>query len=288
MSAVGERCVPLPCPCCKGEPAVKNFITEAVVSCAVCHLAIIRRHRDCSDDTPAVAEAVAAWNRRAPQSGLEVAARDTTPSSRWAAQGQPDPHGSRFNCARSQLPMGNLTDDELANEVFLYDHRSGLGSIGYLQAAKDRIRWLSRALQTAPVLPDGVGDDKAPISGTGWAPVNDGEHMIARDCVGATESQATSTFIKGWPGGWPQASAAGWRMSRVAITVGRQDKDSPDGAPSGRKVWLWREGDQFVVYEHEHPCVPGGGDPLTLGEPVATGMLMPSSAARQDRDRGDG
>ena len=46
--------------------------------------------------------------------------------------------------------MGHYSDDELANAFYLYDHRTGLESISYLQAAKDRIRWLSRQLYTAP------------------------------------------------------------------------------------------------------------------------------------------
>lgn len=73
----------------------------------------------------------------------------TTPAARWLVEGKPDPHGDRYNCERAALVMGDKTDDELANAVFLYDHRSGLGSIGLLTAAKDRIRWLSRALTAA-------------------------------------------------------------------------------------------------------------------------------------------
>lgn len=69
-----------------------------------------------------------------------------TPSSHWLVQGQPDPHGERYQCARNELAMGHLTDDEVANAVFMYDHRSGLQSMAYLQAAQDRIRWLSRQL----------------------------------------------------------------------------------------------------------------------------------------------
>lgn len=69
-----------------------------------------------------------------------------TPAARWREEGQPDPHGNRYNCERSQLMMGNRTDDELANAVFLYDHRNGLESMALLTAAKDRIRWLSRQI----------------------------------------------------------------------------------------------------------------------------------------------
>lgn len=83
----------------------------------------------------------------------------TTPSARWAADGQPDPHGDRYACERAALTLGNLTDDELANAVFLHGNEQpnmadmaagkALAGIVYLTAAKDRIRWLSRALADA-------------------------------------------------------------------------------------------------------------------------------------------
>ena len=74
---------------------------------------------------------------------------DRTPAARWREEGQPDPHGNRYDCERAALIMGDKTDDEIANAVFLYDHRNGLESMAYLSAAKDRIRWLSRALAKA-------------------------------------------------------------------------------------------------------------------------------------------
>jgi hypothetical protein len=71
-----------------------------------------------------------------------------TPAARWREEGKPDPHDNRYDCERADLCMGQFTDDELANAVFLYDHRRGLESMAFLTAAKDRIRWLSRALGT--------------------------------------------------------------------------------------------------------------------------------------------
>lgn len=82
-----------------------------------------------------------------------------TPAAHWAANGEPDPHGTTYDCERAALALGNLTDDELANAVFLHgdgqpstaDLLSGkalLPSV-YLAAAKERIRWLSRQLQAA-------------------------------------------------------------------------------------------------------------------------------------------
>ena len=81
---------------------------------------------------------------------------DNTPSSRWAEAGKEDPHGTNYACKRSDLALGHLTDDELANKVFLHNHREldldailagEPSSIGLLTAAKDRIRWLSRQVE---------------------------------------------------------------------------------------------------------------------------------------------
>jgi hypothetical protein len=87
-----------------------------------------------------------------------------TPSSRWAANGEPDPHGTHYDCERAALAMGDLTDDELANAVFLHgdtkpsmaDLVSGKAMLpgAYLLAAKDRIRWLSRKLASLPPPPE--------------------------------------------------------------------------------------------------------------------------------------
>lgn len=83
-----------------------------------------------------------------------------TLSAEWRAEGLADPHGTRYDCDRAALTMGNLTDDELANGVFLHgDGTHGRAPIqeviagrafwpiAWLTAAKDRIRWLSRALE---------------------------------------------------------------------------------------------------------------------------------------------
>ncbi len=90
----------------------------------------------------------------APEAGNPVSAQ-ATPSSRWAEAGNPDPHGTQYACERAALAMGHLTDDELANEVFIKGDRKlsytemvagELPASAYLLAAKDRIRWLSRSL----------------------------------------------------------------------------------------------------------------------------------------------
>lgn len=90
---------------------------------------------------------------------LAVEQPQGTPSSKWAAAGEPDPHGTQYDCERAQLAMGKLTDDELANGAFMnYDVRPTLeqilagkahSPIAWMTAVKDRIRWLSRRLELA-------------------------------------------------------------------------------------------------------------------------------------------
>jgi hypothetical protein len=64
----------------------------------------------------------------------------TTVSSNWRKAGQPDPYGNRYDCERRMLIGGDLTDDQVANLVYLEP------TLVNLTIAKDRIRWLSRRL----------------------------------------------------------------------------------------------------------------------------------------------
>ena len=73
-------------------------------------------------------------------------ARATTPASRWRDEGKEDPHYDTYDCERASLCGGDMTDDELANEIFM---ALPPGAAGIGQAAKDRIRWLSRKLVEA-------------------------------------------------------------------------------------------------------------------------------------------
>jgi hypothetical protein len=96
------------------------------------------------------------WNARA-VAALAAAAEAGTPAAQWRATGEPDPHAGRYDGERAALCMGDLTDDELANEAFLnYDERPSIGKlldgtahapIAWMTAVRDRIRWLSRALE---------------------------------------------------------------------------------------------------------------------------------------------
>lgn len=84
-----------------------------------------------------------------------------TPAASWRVNGEPDPHGTQYDCKRAELTLGKLTDDELANGVFMNaDQPMDIARmlardpayhppIVWLTAAKERIRWLSRALLAA-------------------------------------------------------------------------------------------------------------------------------------------
>lgn len=85
-----------------------------------------------------------------------------TPAAKWRKDGQPDPHHDLYDCERAHLCMGNYTDDELANAVYLHGDKKMTGEqivageilpIAVLTAAKERIRWLSRALAKAQAEP---------------------------------------------------------------------------------------------------------------------------------------
>jgi len=125
---------------------------------------------------------------------LQRADERATPSANWSAEGQPDPHGRRYVCERAALTLGNLTDDELANAVFLHGNEQpamadlaagkALTGIVYLTAAKDRIRWLSRALAdaTAPQpaeLAEQQGVDLPPLPASSAHDPHTGEPLFS-------------------------------------------------------------------------------------------------------------
>lgn len=77
-----------------------------------------------------------------------------TPANRWSGKGEVDNFANYLDLERSRLALGDLTDDELANAVYLHGNEvpriaevmAGTAKmpIVYLTAAKERIRWLSR------------------------------------------------------------------------------------------------------------------------------------------------
>jgi hypothetical protein len=86
-----------------------------------------------------------------------------TPAAEWREKGEADPHAGHYDGERAALTLGKLTDDELANGVFMNaDQPLNIERtlardpeyhppIDWLTAAKERIRWLSRALVKADV-----------------------------------------------------------------------------------------------------------------------------------------
>lgn len=62
----------------------------------------------------------------------------STDAAKWRVRGEEDPHGDIYTRGRETLCGGHLTDDELANAVYLEP------DIATLTSAKERLRWLSR------------------------------------------------------------------------------------------------------------------------------------------------
>lgn len=50
-----------------------------------------------------------------------------------------------------------------------------------------------------------------------------------------------------------------------------------------KQLWLWRNGDHYLAFEHLYPCYSPGGDPMTLGEPAAVAFFR-GSHDRELRD----
>lgn len=106
---------------------------------------------------PAAAEKLKAISADMPE-GLHTEVR-TTPAAEWRKKGEIDPHAGQYDGERAALALGHLTDDSLANGIFMnYDkpfdiHATIARTPGYhppiawMTAGKDRIRWLSRSLE---------------------------------------------------------------------------------------------------------------------------------------------
>lgn len=95
--------------------------------------------RAVAEDRPAVARQAAVQCLLNQLCG-EVAATET-PGARWREAGEPDPTPQDYE--RAELPLGQYSDDELANAAYL--------CVGHIpehlsNAAKQRMRWLSRRL----------------------------------------------------------------------------------------------------------------------------------------------
>lgn len=81
--------------------------------------------------------------------------------ARWRTEGEEDPHERYNESERKDLSLSYMTDDELANRIFLDGNKplptnildlmnpEFVSSIALLTAGKERIRWLSRKLWEA-------------------------------------------------------------------------------------------------------------------------------------------
>ncbi len=53
-----------------------------------------------------------------------------------------------------------------------------------------------------------------------------------------------------------------------------------------KKLWLWKNfvdgRPEYWAFDNPYPCEPGGGDPLTLGEPCGYAILKESTQGRFD------
>lgn len=164
----------------------------------------------------------------------------STPAAAWRQAGDPDPHAGHYDCERAKLVMGHLTDDELANGAFLnYDQPLNVqgilagthsSPIAWMTAVKDRIRWLSRALEQAKAERDALfsklsqttfasrdvlAERRRQIEAEGWTPEHDDVHKEGS---------------LGRAGGFYALNAG------AALWYGTHDTSICDTAPDG---WPW-------------------------------------------------
>lgn len=76
------------------------------------------------------------------------------------------------------------------------------------------------------------------------------------------------------------------RNARIAVSI-RAERDALQSklyaAPKAlapltdeQELWLWQNGDHMLAFKHLYPCFTEGGDPMTLGEPVARAIFKTS------------
>lgn len=161
---------------------------------------------------------------RARVAELEAKQQPATPAARWRIDGEADPHGERYDCERADLALGVLTDDELANAVFMHGNEmpdfqrvlAGTAKmpIVYLTAAKDRIRWLSRALAGATANHNEQSLNMVP-DGYVVVPVEPTPEMIA-----AVAKYDREYFQPSWVGTWREFLAAAPSAQQPVKTCG--------------------------------------------------------------------
>jgi hypothetical protein len=55
---------------------------------------------------------------------------------------------------------------------------------------------------------------------------------------------------------------------------------------AGTKLWIWKNGDHYLVFDNEFPCF-SNGDPITLGPPIGVGYARASYNGREIEDAAD-
>lgn len=167
----------------------------------------------------------------------------STPAAKWLAEGQPDPHAGKYDGDRHTLALGHLTDDALANAVFMggnepldIEHLMAndpeyIPAIGLLTAGKDRIRWLSRKLTAAELQRDNY---RAVLEGAEYRDIDGIGTNIPADSrlIGEKTKQGTLAIIA-------QRDAA---LATLAKFVEHFDQHQVSGLSEDDKVdndFLW-------------------------------------------------
>lgn len=117
-------------------------------------------------------------------------AKPGTPAAQWRVDGERDPHAGHYDGERAALTLGKLTDDELANGAFMnYNAPFDIDAVlsqrpGYhppiiwMTAVKDRIRWLSRALEKALEIGRAAGTRSACPEGWKLVPIEPTDDIL--------------------------------------------------------------------------------------------------------------
>jgi len=77
-----------------------------------------------------------------------------------------------------------------------------------------------------------------------------------------------------------------WWQARASLSAPVAERGQPRhyiASEPNQKLWLWKNGDHFLAYAHEYPCIEPDGDPATLGEPFGYAIFKVS----YDRQRND-
>jgi Lar family restriction alleviation protein len=129
------------CPCCGSDShIVPHIVGKSVrfkVVCEHCELTV--------PTYSAEADAVAAWNRRAPAADIPT----NPPIGHWETLEGESLAREYVAKSRADLCKGELSDFNLANQQYLAG-RADHDLVVWQTAAKERIRWLSAQLALAP------------------------------------------------------------------------------------------------------------------------------------------